>query len=64
MKKFFARFLVRLGKLGKRLEEEPMNTSQSQEILKTTKTEVVVFPSQVDLVSEAQKPQNHKTTKP
>jgi plasmid replication initiation protein len=61
MKKFFARFLVRLGKLGKRLEEEPMNTSQSQEILKTTKTEVVVFPSQVDLVSEAQKPQNHKT---
>lgn len=60
MKKFFAKFLVRLGKLGKRLEEEPMNTEQSQEILNTTKTEAVFFPPQVDLVSEAQKPQNHK----
>jgi len=61
MKKFFARFLVRLGKLGKRLEEEPMNIEKPQEILKITQTEVEVLPPKVELVSEEQKPQNDKS---
>jgi len=62
MKKLFARFLVRLGKLGKRLGEEPMNVEQPQEILNLTHPEkaVEVLP-QVESASEEQQPQNDKT---
>ena len=63
MKKFFARFLVRLGKLGKRLEEEPMNIEEPQKILNITQTEVAVLPPKVELMSEAQKKQNEKIIK-
>jgi len=58
MKKFFARFL---GRLVKKLEEEPMNIEQPQEILNITETEVAVILPKVEVVSEAQKKQNDKT---
>jgi plasmid replication initiation protein len=60
MKKFFARFLVRLGKLGKRLEEEPMNIEEPQEILNITQTEVAILPPKVELMNKVQKKQNDK----
>ena len=62
MKKFFARFLVRLGKLGNRLEEEPTDILQQQEILNPTLEEAVVPPPlHVEAVSQEPKPQNDKT---
>jgi len=54
MKKFFSRFLVRLGNLGKRLGEEPMSVvSQAQEILNPTHIEEsAAFPPHVETISE------------
>lgn len=61
MKKLFSRFLVRLGNLGKRLGEEPMNISQPQEILNITHAEAVIaFLPNVESVNEKKPQPNNK----
>jgi len=59
MKKFFARFL---GRLVKRLEEEPMKVEQPQEIINITQPEAaLVFLPKVESVSgEAKKQAIHR----
>ena len=59
MKKFFARFL---GRLVKRLEEEPMKVEQPQEIINITQPEAaLVFLPKVESVSGEKKAKNDNT---
>jgi plasmid replication initiation protein len=59
MKKFFAKFFVRLGKP---LGEEPMKIEKPQEILNLTHTEEAVdLPPNIEAISEEKKQKNDKT---
>ncbi len=61
MKKFFARFLVQLGKLGTRLAEEQIIPSQQQEINIARQEDQEEFLSNVGTVNAKEQQENCKT---